>query len=166
MRELQKRISIGQVAKRTGLSISAIRFYETQGLVRPSRNAGGQRRFFRSDIRRLSFVLIAQQLGFTIEQIRQQLSDLPQERTPTKTDWARISRGFRTELQQRIDVMTRMRDRLDGCIGCGCLSLKNCSLYNPADRAYQHGAGPRYLMHDTDRVSADLQHVKVQRQLE
>ncbi len=143
-----KRISIGQVAERTGLSISAIRFYETQGLVAPVRNEGGQRRFLPSDIRRMSFVLIAQQLGFTIEQIRKRLSDLPEQRTPTQKDWANISKDFRQDLQQRIDIMTRMRDRLDGCIGCGCLSLNKCALYNPEDRARRLGTGPRYLLED------------------
>ena len=143
-----QRIGIGQVAERTGLSVSAIRFYETQGLVQPVRNNGGQRRYLRSDIRRLSFVLIAQQLGFSIEDIRRRLEKLPQQRTPTQKDWARISKGFRDELQQRIDMMTRMRDRLDGCIGCGCLSLDNCALYNPEDRARRTGAGPRYILSD------------------
>ena len=141
-----QRISIGQVAERTGLSVSAIRFYESQGLVKPVRNNGGQRRFLRSDIRRLSFVLIAQQLGFSIEQIRACLQSLPAERTPTQRDWARISKTFRSELQQRIDVMTRMRDRLDGCIGCGCLSLEKCALYNPDDRIRKYGAGPQFVL--------------------
>ena len=141
-------LSIGQVAKRTGLSISAIRFYEEQGLVSPIRNAGGQRRFLPSDIRRLSFVLIAQQLGFPLEEICERLKSLPEERTPTKRDWARISQSFRQKLQERIDIMTRLRDRLDGCIGCGCLSLANCALYNPQDRANRFGAGPRYLLGD------------------
>ncbi len=147
---MSERISIGQVAERTGLSISAIRFYETQGLVDPVRNNGGQRRYLRSDIRRLSFVLIAQQLGFSIEDIRTRLKSLPRERTPTKADWARMSRSFRRELDQRIALMTRTRDRLDGCIGCGCLSLKNCALYNPEDRAFRRGSGPRYLLGDPD----------------
>ncbi len=147
---MSERISIGQVAERTGLSISAIRFYETQGLVNPVRNNGGQRRYLRSDIRRLSFVLIAQQLGFSIDDIRTRLQSLPRERTPTKTDWARISRSFRQELDKRIAMMTRTRDRLDGCIGCGCLSLKNCALYNPDDRAFRRGSGPRYLLGDPD----------------
>ena len=142
------RISIGEIARRTGLSVSAIRFYESQGLVMPARNAGGQRRFLRSDIRRLSFVLIAQQLGFTLDEIRERLASLPDERTPTKRDWARISRSFRHALQERIDIMTRMRDRLDGCIGCGCLSLRSCGIFNPDDAAARLGAGPRYLMGD------------------
>ncbi len=140
------RLSIGEVAERTGLSVSAIRFYESAGLVFPSRNSGGQRRFHRADIRRLSFVLIAQQLGFTIDQIRESLEGLPDKRTPTQRDWNRLSRGFRDELQARIDILTRMRDRLDGCIGCGCLSLTNCALYNADDRARRQGTGPRYLL--------------------
>ncbi len=148
MRQPVARLTIGQVAKRTGLSVSAIRFYETQGLVTPLRNVGGQRRFLPSDIRRLSFVLIAQQLGFPLEEISARLKGLPEGRTPTKRDWARISRAFRQALQDRIDIMTRMRDRLDGCIGCGCLSLANCALYNADDRARRFGAGPRYLLGD------------------
>jgi MerR family redox-sensitive transcriptional activator SoxR len=141
-------LTIGQVAERTGLSVSAIRFYESRGLVSPLRNAGGQRRFRSTDIRRLSFVLIAQQLGFPLEEIKDRLKALPEERTPTKRDWERMSKAFRQTLQERIDIMTRMRDRLDGCIGCGCLSLANCALYNPEDRAHQFGAGPRYLLGD------------------
>ncbi len=141
-------LSIGQLAARTGLAVSAIRYYETQGLVSPERNAGGQRRFLRSDIRRLSFVLIAQQFGFTISQIRAQFEALPDGRTPTKADWTKISRSFRAELDQRIDTLTNLRDKLDGCIGCGCLSLKSCALYNPKDKAGKLGAGPRYLMGD------------------
>lgn len=141
-------LSIGQVAARTGLSVSAIRFYETQELVHPDRNPGGQRRFRRADIRRLSFVLIAQQLGFSIEQIRGQLSSLPDQRTPTQKDWTRISKRFSGELDERIAVLVRMRERLDGCIGCGCLSLSKCALYNPEDRARRQGTGPRYLYGD------------------
>ena len=146
MKQPTNHLTIGQVAKRTGLSISAIRFYETQGLICPLRNPGGQRRFLRSDIRRLSFVLIAQQLGFTLDDIRTRMQSLPEGRTPTKRDWARISRAFRGALTQRIDIMTRMRERLDGCIGCGCLSLTNCAMYNPEDRAQRFGNGPRYLL--------------------
>ncbi len=142
------RLSIGEVAERTGLSVSAIRFYEEEGLVTPTRNSGGQRRFLRSDIRRLSFVLIAQQLGFSIGEIRNRLEALPDQRTPTQRDWAKLSRGFRNELQTRIDMLSRMRDRLDGCIGCGCLSLKNCALYNAEDRARRSGVGPRYVLGD------------------
>lgn len=146
-------LSIGQLADRTGLAVSAIRYYESQGLVASVRNKGGQRRFLRSDIRRLSFVMIAQRFGFTIGQIRAQLQTLPQERTPTKKDWARISRGFRKELDAKIDTLCQLRDQLDGCIGCGCLSLRKCSLYNPDDRARRHGTGPRYLMGDKPNIA-------------
>lgn len=139
-------LSIGDLAVRTGLSVSAIRFYETKGLVKPDRNAGGQRRYEGSDIRRLSFVMIAQQMGFTIEQISTLLAGLPDGRTPTQKDWTRISQLFRKSLDDRIAMMERMRDNLDGCIGCGCLSLKRCALYNPDDRAWAKGPGPRYIL--------------------
>jgi len=139
-------LTIGQLARRTGLSISAIRYYETQGLVAPGRNAGGQRRYLRSDIRRLSFVLIAQQFGFTIAEICEQLHMLPDKNAPDKDDWAKISIGFRQKLDEKIDTLTRLRNNLDGCIGCGCLSLEKCALYNPQDRARSYGTGPRYLM--------------------
>ncbi len=139
-------LSIGQIAERTGLSVSAIRYYEEQGLVKPGRNAGGQRRFEPADIRRLSFVMITQEFGFTIEQIRQQLERLPEGRTPNKRDWEKISRSFRHVLDEKIYTLTRLRDTLDGCIGCGCLSLKKCALYNPEDRAARQGPGPRHLM--------------------
>jgi MerR family redox-sensitive transcriptional activator SoxR len=141
-------ISIGQLADRTGVSVSAIRFYETRGLVSASRNAGGQRRFLRSDVRRISFVLIAQELGFTIQEIGEQLANLPQGRTPTQQDWSQISARFGEVLDARIAALARMRDRLDGCIGCGCLSLKTCALYNPDDRMAAKGPGPRYLLGD------------------
>ncbi len=148
------RLSIGQLASRTGLAVSAIRYYETQGLVSAFRNAGGHRRFARSDIRRLSFVMIAQQFGFSIEQIRQQLDAIPNARNPGKDDWARISGEFRAELDRRIQTLTLLRDKLDGCIGCGCLSLEKCALYNPQDRAGTKGAGPRYLLGDRPAVKA------------
>lgn len=141
-------MTIGALADRTGLAVSAIRYYEAQGLIAPWRNAGGQRRFERADLRRLSFVMIAQQFGFTLPQIKAELDLLPGGRTPTKADWARISGGFRDSLDQRIDALTRLRDNLDGCIGCGCLSLPSCALYNAADKAGKKGTGPRYLMGD------------------
>ncbi|SEV90035.1 MerR family transcriptional regulator, redox-sensitive transcriptional activator SoxR [Aliiroseovarius sediminilitoris] len=146
--ERRNEISIGTLAGRTGLAVSAIRYYETQGLVAPERNAGGQRRFLRSDIRRLSFVMIAQKFGFTLDRIREVLSRLPAGRTPTAKDWAGISQDFRAELDEQIEALTRLRDKLDGCIGCGCLSLDRCALYNPDDVAAEKGAGPRYLLGD------------------
>lgn len=145
---MKRGLSIGDLAARTGLSVSAIRFYEGKGLITPDRNDGNQRRFEGSDIRRLSFILIAQQMGLTIEQIKSVMASLPDGRTPTKADWGKISRTFRKTLDERIAMMERMRDRLDGCIGCGCLSLKACSLYNPDDKAYRLGVGPRYVVSD------------------
>ena len=146
--ERRNEISIGTLAGRTGLAVSAIRYYETQGLVAPERNAGGQRRFLRSDIRRLSFVMIAQKFGFTLDRIREVLGRLPENRTPTAKDWTTISQDFRAELDDQIEALTRLRDKLDGCIGCGCLSLDRCALYNPEDVAAENGAGPRYLLGD------------------
>lgn len=139
-------LSIGDVARRTGLSVSAIRFYESRGLVKPDRRPSGQREFARADIRRLSFILIAQQMGLTIEEIGEVLADLPDSRTPTKADWTKISQRFRKRLDDHIAMVERLRRRLDGCIGCGCLSLKTCQLYNPEDRARAAGPGPRFVM--------------------
>ena len=142
-------LSIGDIAARTGLAVSAIRYYEAQGLIAPWRNAAGRRRFQRADIRRLSFVMIAQQFGFTLPQIRVELDRLPKHRAPTKADWSRISAEFRSGLDAHITRLEKLRDTLDGCIGCGCLSLDACALYNADDRAAQRGTGPRYLMGDS-----------------
>ncbi|WP_010140229.1 redox-sensitive transcriptional activator SoxR [Oceanicola sp. S124] len=142
-------LTIGQIAARTGLSVSAIRYYETEGLIAPWRNDAGQRRFERADIRRLSFVLIAQGLGASIAEIRAQLSRLPKGRTPTAADWRHLSESYRADLDRRIARLQKLRDNLDGCIGCGCLSLDRCALYNPGDRAGAAGPGPRYLMGDS-----------------
>ena len=139
-------IPIGTLAKRTGLAVSAIRFYESKGLLTSLRTAGNQRRFLRSDIRRLSFILIAQRLGLGLMEIEQALATLPQGRTPTLTDWQRISRSLRGELDARINLLTRTRSKLDECIGCGCLSLDRCQLYNKHDRAGGAGAGPRFVL--------------------
>lgn len=142
-------LSIGQISDRTGLAPSAIRYYEDENLVAPFRNAGGQRRYDRADIRRLSFVMIAQQLGFSIKQIKDALASLPDNRTPTKADWERLSQQFRDDLDARIAQMEALRENLSSCIGCGCLSLKACKLYNPRDRIRSKGHGPRYLMGDS-----------------
>jgi MerR family redox-sensitive transcriptional activator SoxR len=139
-------LTIGDLARRTGLAVSAIRFYEEKGLVQPFRTSGGQRRFLRSDIRRLSFALIAQRMGLTLPQIAAELGKLPEGRTPGAADWRRISAGFRTAIDARIAALERMRDTLDGCIGCGCLSLQRCALYNPGDRAGLQGPGPRFAI--------------------
>lgn len=142
-------VSIGYVAKRTGLAVSAIRFYEEEGLVCPGRDRGGRRVFARGDIRRLSFVRIAQRLGFSLTDIRDALASLPEGRNPTREDWARLAEGFRDEIDARINGLQALREKLDGCIGCGCLSLDRCSIYNPQDRAASFGEGPRYLMGDS-----------------
>ena len=139
-------LPIGELAQRTGLSVSAIRYYESKGLIEPHRTGGNQRRFFRSDIRRLSFILIAQRLGLSLEEIEAQLARLPHGRTPNARDWAAISRTIRAELDVRIAELSRARDNLDGCIGCGCLSLKKCALYNPDDALAARGPGPRNVI--------------------
>ncbi|WP_225204755.1 redox-sensitive transcriptional activator SoxR [Novosphingobium huizhouense] len=139
-------IPIGTLARRTGLAVSAIRYYEERGLVRSVRTGGNQRRFLRSDIRRLSFVLIAQKLGLGLAEIEQALATLPQGRTPTVLDWQKISRALRGEIDHRIQLLTRTRHKLDECIGCGCLSLDRCALYNKEDRAGAAGPGPRFVL--------------------
>lgn len=139
-------LQIGELARRTGLSVSAIRYYESKGLLEPHRTGGNQRRFLRSDIRRLSFILIAQRLGLSLGEIEAQLARLPQGRTPNARDWAAISRAIRSQLDARIAELQRARDNLDGCIGCGCLSLKSCALYNPQDKLGAQGPGPRTVL--------------------
>jgi MerR family transcriptional regulator, redox-sensitive transcriptional activator SoxR len=141
-------LTIGELGRRTGLSVSAIRFYEARGLVSAVRTSGNQRRFLRSDIRRLSFALIAQRLGLSLAEIEAELATLPQGRAPTRSDWQAISERIRGALQARIAMLERTRDLLDGCIGCGCLSLDRCALYNPDDRAARAGPGPRFLLGD------------------
>lgn len=144
----KKGFLIGKVAQRTGIAVSAIRHYEDIGLIRSDRNRGGQRVFLPSDIRRISFIIIAQGLGFSLAEIKQQFDGLPDNRTPTKKDWEKISKGFGREIDARIAALTMMREKLTSCIGCGCLSLKSCALYNKDDRAARLGVGPRYLLGD------------------
>jgi MerR family redox-sensitive transcriptional activator SoxR len=139
-------ITIGQLAARTGVAVSAIRFYEEKGMLRSLRTSGNQRRFLRSDIRRVSFILIAQKLGLALAEIEGQLAQLPQGRAPTLSDWQQISRRMRFEIDQRIMLLTRTRNQLDQCIGCGCLSLQKCQLYNKDDRMGAKGAGPRAIL--------------------
>lgn len=141
-------LTIGELAQRTGLAVSAIRFYEARGLVGAVRTAGNQRRFLRSDIRRLSFALIAQQMGLSLSEIEAELSTLPKGQPPTREDWQAISQRIRARIEARISTLEKTRDLLDGCIGCGCLSLDRCALYNPSDRAARAGAGPRFLLGD------------------
>ncbi len=146
--ENSKLVSIGTLANRTGTTVSAIRFYADRELIPCVRTPGGKRLFKKEVIRRVSFILIAQQLGYTLDQIQQQLSGLPSGRTPTKRDWQKLSNRFRADLNEKIAQLTHLRDSLSSCIGCGCLSLKSCHLYNTADVAAKLGAGPRYLLGD------------------
>jgi MerR family redox-sensitive transcriptional activator SoxR len=139
-------ITIGELASRTGLSVSAIRFYEARGLVEPIRTRGNQRRFLRSDIRRMSFAMIAQKCGLTIDEIAAELAKLPMGRTPTLADWQRISRTFVEDIDCRIALLQRTREKLTECIGCGCLSLERCGLVNRDDSASLEGPGPRYVL--------------------
>ena len=148
-------LSIGELSRRTGLSVSAIRFYEARGLVTAVRTSGNQRRLLRADIRRLSFAQIAQQLGLTLGEISAELATLPQGRAPTRQDWRGISRRIRGALERRIHMLEKTRELLDGCIGCGCLSLDRCRLFNPGDRAAKAGAGPRFLLGDRPKDFED-----------
>ena len=142
-------LSIGDIAKRTGTSVSAVRFYSDEGLIPVIRSSNGHRVFGRAVIRRVSFILIAQNLGYSLKNIREALDSLPEKRTPTKSDWTRLSRKFSKEIEQRIERLRTLQSKLDGCIGCGCLSLQSCRLYNPDDSATGFGMGPRYLLGDS-----------------
>ncbi len=139
-------LTIGDFAARAGVATSTLRYYEKEGLISSTRTGGNQRRYQRAELRRVAFIRIAQQVGITLEEIREALSALPESRTPTKADWARLSAHWRRRLDERIALMERLRDQLTGCIGCGCLSLKRCSLYNPDDRLAAAGPGPRILL--------------------
>ena len=141
-------LPIGDLARRTGCAVSAIRFYEERGLVSALRTSGNQRRYPRSEIRRLSFILIAQRLGLSLDAIGAELAKLPSGRTPNRADWAATGERLRAELDRQIAALEQTRENLDGCIGCGCLSLDKCALYNAADKAASRGAGPRYTMGD------------------
>lgn len=139
-------LTIGAVAERTGLAVSAVRFYADQGLVESERAASGHRRFPRSVIRRISFIRICQRLGYSLDEITAQLAALPAGRTPNETEWAKLATQFSVDIDQRIDELTALRDTLSGCIGCGCLSLARCAIWNPEDGAAALGDGPRYLL--------------------
>ena len=142
-------LAIGDVAERTGLAVSAIRFYETKGLITSTRAPSGHRRFRRSMIRRLSFVLISQRLGYSLDEIKAQLDRLPEGRNPTERDWSRLAQGFASDIEARISGLQLLRSKLDDCIGCGCLSLATCGVWNPGDAAAELGEGPRFLLGDT-----------------
>jgi MerR family redox-sensitive transcriptional activator SoxR len=138
-------LTIGEVADRSGFPQSALRFYEREGLVHATRTSGGQRRYERSVLRRLAFIRAARTLGVGLDEVREGLDRLPEGRTPTKADWTRLSKSWRGRLDEQINALVALRDGLDSCIGCGCLSLKRCGLYNPRDRVAKDGAGARLL---------------------
>lgn len=143
-----KRLSVGDVGARAGVATSALRFYEAHGLIRSERNESGHRRYHADVLRRVSFIRTAQRVGLALSEIREALDSLPNHRTPTAKDWERLASSWRPRLDEQIEVLTRMRDQLDSCIGCGCLSLTACGLWNPADAAAELGTGARYLLSD------------------
>lgn len=138
-------LSVGEVARRAGFATSAVRFYEAEGLIEGTRSAGGQRRYRRSVLRRLAFIRAAQNVGLSLDEIRAALATLPEGRTPTKADWARLSHSWRARLDDQIAGLVALRDGLTTCIGCGCLSLRRCALSNPDDVAASWGVGAGYL---------------------
>jgi len=142
---LRAELGVGELAARSGVAVSALHFYESKGLIHSMRTAGNQRRYARDVLRRVAVIKVAQRLGLPLATIRDALDSLPENRTPTAADWRRFSAGWKAELDDRIEHLVRLRDQLDGCIGCGCLSLKACPLRNPRDALACEGAGPRLL---------------------
>lgn len=138
-------LSVGEVAKRAGISVPAVRYYQTRGLITSTRSGGNQRRYPRQVLRRLAFIAAAQRVGLSLEQIANTLAGLPTDRAPTRSDWTRLSKPWRTLVAARIRELEALQDSLDGCIGCGCLSLTRCALFNPDDRAAAEGPGSRWL---------------------
>ena len=145
MQTLPNTLTIGEMAFRSGVRTSTLRYYEERGLISSERTSGGQRRYARETLRRVAVIRAAQILGLTLEQIRSALNELPQARTPNRHDWERLSQTWRDSLEGRIAELEALRDKLSGCIGCGCLSLENCAIFNPSDRAAEVGAGAHYL---------------------
>lgn len=141
-----RELSPGQLAARAGVAVSALHFYEAEGLIHSQRTAGNQRRYSRDTLRRVAFIRASQRVGIPLKTIREALSTLPDNRTPTRADWARMSRSWRADLDDRIRRLEGLRDQLDGCIGCGCLSIDRCRLYNPDDLRGNEGPGPRKLI--------------------
>ncbi|MBI5255202.1 MAG: redox-sensitive transcriptional activator SoxR [Burkholderiales bacterium] len=145
-------ITISELARRAGVAASALRYYEEQGLLASNRSAGGHRQYPRHVLRRVGFIRAAQAVGLALPEIRDALAALPQQRTPTRADWERLARSWQPLIDARIAALQRLRERLDSCIGCGCLSLKACALYNPQDSIALRGPGARYLAGDTPPV--------------
>lgn len=139
-------LAIGALSERTGVAPSALRYYEAEGLIQATRSSGGQRRYARDVVRRVSFIRVAQHVGLSLDEIRDALASLPDNRTPNEKDWKRLSASWRPRLDAQIAMLERLRDRLHGCIGCGCLSLRSCQILNPDDEAARRGPGPRYIL--------------------
>ena len=145
---MSEQLTIGEVARRAGVTTPALRYYESIGLVAARRTSGNHRTYDRDVLRRIAFIRVAQRVGLSLDEIRTALATLPAARTPTPRDWDRLSRSWRTRLDDEIALLERLRDELSDCIGCGCLSFKACRLYNPGDAAAAYGDGPRYLLGD------------------
>lgn len=152
---IRKELTIGELAERSGVAASTLRFYEKEGLIHSRRTSGNQRRYSRDMLRRVSFIKVSQGVGISLAEIRRALSVLPEARTPTRADWARLSRCWERELSARITVLMRLRDNLTGCIGCGCLSLELCPLVNPGDAMAAQGPGARLLTVSAEDGPAD-----------
>lgn len=145
MQKVRRDLSVGEVAERSGVAVSTLHFYESKGLIRGWRNSGNHRRYDRSVLRRVAVIKVAQRAGIPLQEIGDALASLPEERTPTASDWKKLSAGWKDELDQRIERLTRLRDQLEGCIGCGCLSVRDCPLRNPYDELAREGPGPRLI---------------------
>jgi len=145
-------MTIGELAERAGVATSALRFYESRGLIVSQRTSGNQRRYPRATLRRVSLIRAAQEVGLSLGEVAAALETLPEEGTPTKRDWERLSRSWRNRLDSQIAELQALRDELTDCIGCGCLSLKSCAIFNPSDAVSERGPGPRYLLGD-ERVA-------------
>jgi MerR family redox-sensitive transcriptional activator SoxR len=149
MVEVKRRtLTVGEVATRAGVATSALRFYEANGLIVSDRTDSGHRRYHADVLRRVGFIKVAQRVGLRLDEIKTALDSLPDRRTPNRKDWARLAASWQPILDERIALLEAMKDKLDGCIGCGCLSLDTCALYNPADMAATRGTGPRFLLGD------------------
>lgn len=152
-----RELSVGEVAQRSGVAVSTIHFYEEKGLIRSRRSSGNQRRYVRDTLRLIAIIKFAQRAGIPLGEIKDALASLPEGRAPDKNDWERLTRTWRGMLQERITTLTELRDQLDVCIGCGCLSLRDCPLRNPEDKLAREGAGPRLLI---DRVNAGVRRAR------